>query len=190
MTSEELLQIAETTTAELKTFDYQLNVCMGTGCMSQHSDKVKAALTEEVAKSGKHCHVRQTGCMGLCAAGPLVLVDPSETRYGNVHASDAKDVVDSLGGAPVERLETHLQKYFHGQQHIVLENSGHIDPEKIDEYIARDGYLALVKALTEMTPQAVIEQISKSGLRGRGGGGYPTGLKWGTVAKAFGAQKF
>jgi bidirectional [NiFe] hydrogenase diaphorase subunit len=190
MTSEELLQIAETTAAELKTFDYQLNVCMGTGCMSQHSDKVKAALTEEVAKSGKHCHVRQTGCMGLCAAGPLVLVDPTETRYGNVHEADAKAVVDSLGGAPVERLETHLQKYFHGQQHIVLENSGHIDPEKIDEYIARDGYQALMTALTQMTPQTVIEQISKSGLRGRGGGGYPTGLKWGMVAKAGKGQKY
>jgi bidirectional [NiFe] hydrogenase diaphorase subunit len=190
MTSEELLQIAETNSAELEAFEYQLNVCMGTGCMSQHSDKVKAALTEEVARSGKNCHVRQTGCMGLCAAGPLVLADPSETRYGNVREADAKAVVDSLGGEPVERLETHLEKYFHGQQHIVLENSGHIDPEKIDEYIGRDGYQALMTALTQMNPQTVIEQISKSGLRGRGGGGYPTGLKWGMVAKAGKGQKY
>jgi bidirectional [NiFe] hydrogenase diaphorase subunit len=190
MTSEELLQIAEASTAEHEQFDFQLNVCMGTGCMSQHSDKVKAALTEEVAKSGKHCHVRQTGCMGLCAAGPLVLVEPTETRYGNVHEADAKEVVDSLGGKPLERLETHLDKYFQGQQHIVLENSGHIDPEKIDEYIGRDGYQALMTALTQMDPQTVIEQISKSGLRGRGGGGYPTGLKWGMVAKAGKGQKY
>jgi len=90
----------------------------------------------------------------------------------------------------VERLQTHLDAYFHGQQHIVLENSGRIDPEAIDEYIARDGYQALIAALTEMSPQSVIDQISKSGLRGRGGGGYPTGLKWGTVAKAVGAQKY
>jgi bidirectional [NiFe] hydrogenase diaphorase subunit len=190
MTSEELLQIAEASTAEREQFDFHLNVCMGTGCMSQHSDKVKAALTAEVAKSGKHCHVRQTGCMGLCAAGPLVLVEPAETRYGNVHEADAKDVVDSLGGKPVERLETHLDKYFQGQQHIVLENSGHIDPEKIDEYIGHDGYQALVAALTQMDPQTVIEQISRSGLRGRGGGGYPTGLKWGMVAKAGKGQKY
>ncbi len=190
MTSEELLQIAEANHAEREKYDYELNVCMGTGCMSQHSDKVKAALTDEVAKSGKRCHVRQTGCMGLCAAGPLVLVDPTETRYGNVHEADAKDVVESLGGKTVERLETHLDKYFHGQQHIVLDNSGHIDPEKIDEYIGRDGYQALMTALTQMDPQTVIEQISKSGLRGRGGGGYPTGLKWGMVAKAGKGQKY
>ena len=190
MTSEELIQVAEANKAEREGFDYHVNVCMGTGCLSQHSDKVKAALTEEAAKSGKRCHVRQTGCMGLCAAGPMVLVEPAETRYGNVHEADAKAVIHSLGNKPVERLMPHLDHYFHGQQHIVLENSGHIDPEKIDEYISRDGYQALVKALTQMDPQSVIEQISKSGLRGRGGGGYPTGLKWGTVAKARGAQKY
>jgi len=110
--------------------------------------------------------------------------------YGSVQEGDAKAIVDALGGKPVERLEAHLEKYFHGQEYIVLENSGHIDPENIDEYISRDGYQALMTALTQMTPQAVIEQISKSGLRGRGGGGYPTGLKWGTVAKAHGAQKY
>jgi bidirectional [NiFe] hydrogenase diaphorase subunit len=190
MTSEELQQIAETNVAERKEFDYELNVCMALGCMSQHSDKVKAALTEEVARSGKRCHVRQTGCIGLCAAGPLVRVGPAGPLYGNVHEVDAKAVVHSLGSKPVERLETHLQKYFQGQQPIVLENSGQIDPEKIDEYIGRDGYLALMLVLTQMEPQEVIEKISKSGLRGRGGGGYPTGLKWGTVAKAVGSQKY
>ena len=190
MTSEELLQIAETNIAERKEFDYELNVCTALGCMSQRSDKVKAALVEEVAKSGKRCHVRQTGCIGLCAAGPLVQVGPTGPLYGNVHESDAKDVVHSLGRKPLERLETHLEKYFQGQQPVVLENSGKIDPEKIDEYIGRDGYQALMQALTQMTPQEVVEQISRSGLRGRGGGGYPTGLKWGTVAKAVGTQKY
>ena len=190
MTSEELLQIAETNIAERKEFDYELNVCMALGCMSQRSDKVKTALTEEVARSGKRCHVRQTGCIGLCAAGPLVQVGPTGPLYGGVHETDAKAVVHSLGGKPVERLETHLGKYFQGQQPLVLENSGKIDPEKIDEYIGRDGYQALMLALTQMTSQEVVEQISRSGLRGRGGGGYPTGLKWGTVAKAVGAQKY
>ncbi len=194
MTSEELLQIAETVQAEHANFDYEVNVCMGTGCMSQHSDKLKATLTKEATASGKHCHVRQTGCMGLCAAGPLVLVDPKNSDkdilYGGVHEADSYELIASLDAKPVERLLTRLEHYFDGQQHIVLENSGHIDPEKIDEYIARDGYQALVMALTEMDPQSVIDQISKSGLRGRGGGGYPTGLKWGTVAKAIGPQKY
>jgi bidirectional [NiFe] hydrogenase diaphorase subunit len=190
MTSEELLQIAETTVAERNEFDYELNVCMALGCLSQHSDRVKAALTEEVARSGKRCHVRQTGCLGPCAAGPLVSVGPTGTLYGNVHEADAQVVVESLGGEPVERLQTHLQHYFQGQLPIVLENCGQIDPEKIDEFIGRGGYLALMQVLTQMEPQSVIEQISKSGLRGRGGGGYPTGLKWGTVAKAAGAQKY
>ncbi|HEY0307275.1 MAG TPA: NADH-quinone oxidoreductase subunit NuoF [Acidobacteriaceae bacterium] len=190
MTSEELLQIAETTADKHKKYDYELNVCEGTGCMSQHSDRLHDALTAEAAASGKKCHVRKTGCMGLCAAGPLVLVDPSETLYGGAHEGDAKEIIASLGGKPVEKLQTHLEKYFKGQHHIVLENSGHIDPEKIDEYISHDGYQALMKALTQMDPQTVIEQISKSGLRGRGGGGFPTGLKWGMVAKAKGTQKY
>jgi bidirectional [NiFe] hydrogenase diaphorase subunit len=190
MTSEELQQIAETNVAERHEFDYELNVCMALGCMSQHSDKVKDALTEEVARSGKRCHVRQTGCLGPCAAGPLVSVGPSGTLYGNVQVADAEAVVASLGSEPVERLETHLGHYFQGQHPIVLENSGEIDPEKIDEFIGRGGYLALMQVLTQMDPQAVIEQISRSGLRGRGGGGYPTGLKWSTVAKAVGAQKY
>ncbi len=190
MTSEELQQIAETNVAERKEFDYELNVCMALGCMSQHSDRLKAALAEEVARSGKRCHVRQTGCLGPCAAGPLVSVGPSGTLYGNVHDSDAEAVVESLGGETVKRLQTHLEDYFHGQHPIVLENSGQIDPEKIDEFIGRGGYLALMQVLTQMDPQTVIEHISKSGLRGRGGGGYPTGLKWGTVAKAVGTQKY
>ena len=87
-------------------------------------------------------------------------------------------------------LQCDLRDHFDQQVHVVLENSGHIDPEKIDDYIARDGYQALVKALTEMTPNDVIQQITESGLRGRGGGGYPTGLKWGTVAKAVGDVKY
>jgi bidirectional [NiFe] hydrogenase diaphorase subunit len=199
MTSEELLQIADEVNAERQTSDFEVNVCVALGCLSQHSDKLKDALTAEAAaassRTGKRCHVRGTGCMGLCAAGPLVRVESpaiadTQTLYAGVHESDVKEVIASLGGKPVERLEAHLEQYFCGQNQIVLENSGYIDPEKIDEYIARDGYQALIKALTEMTPLSVIEQISKSGLRGRGGGGYPTGLKWSTVAKAVGAQKY
>ena len=195
MTSEELVQVAETVTAERQAADFEVNVCVALGCLSQHSDKLKDALCAEAVASGRNCRVRGTGCMGLCAAGPLVRVGkPAEaaaqTLYAGVHEADAREVIESLGNKPVERLEAHLDTYFHGQIPIVLENSGYIDPEKIDEYISRDGYQALIHALTEMDPQSVIDQIAKSGLRGRGGGGYPTGLKWSTVAKAVGTQKY
>ena len=190
MTIEELEQIAESVRAENAKFDHEINVCMGTGCLSQHSDKLKDELVKAVEASGKKAFVRRTGCMGLCAAGPLVLVDPEEILYQHVKASDAESVAASLGGEPVAALQCDLREHFDQQVHVVLENSGHIDPEKIDDYIAREGYQALVKALTEMSPNDVIQQITESGLRGRGGGGYPTGLKWGTVAKAGGDLKY
>jgi bidirectional [NiFe] hydrogenase diaphorase subunit len=190
MNIEELEQIADTVRLEKEKFDHEINVCMGTGCLSQHSDQLKDALAAGVNAEGKKCHVRRTGCMGLCAAGPLVLVDPEEILYQHVKAADAPKIAKSLGGKPVAELQCNLREHFDEQVHIVLENSGHIDPEKIDDYIARDGYKALVKALTEMTPAEVIQQIVESGLRGRGGGGYPTGLKWSTVSKAVGDLKY
>jgi bidirectional [NiFe] hydrogenase diaphorase subunit len=190
MTNEELEKIAESVRAERAKYDHEINVCMGTGCLSQHSDKMKEELVKAVEASGKKAFVRRTGCMGLCAAGPLVLIDPEETLYQHVQASDAPRIAASLGGEPVAALQCNLREHFDQQVHVVLENSGHIDPEKIDDYISRDGYKALVKALTEMTPNDVIQQITDSGLRGRGGGGYPTGLKWGTVAKAAGSLKY
>jgi bidirectional [NiFe] hydrogenase diaphorase subunit len=190
MTIEELDQIAESTRAENAKYDQVVNVCMGTGCLSQHSDQLKDALTKEAEVQGKNVMVRRTGCMGLCAAGPLVLVDPDETLYQHMNASYAKAVVGSLGGEPVAELQCDLREHFDQQVHVVLENSGHIDPEKIDDYISREGYRALLTALTDMTPHGVIHQITESGLRGRGGGGYPTGLKWSTVAKASGDVKY
>jgi bidirectional [NiFe] hydrogenase diaphorase subunit len=190
MNIEELEQIAESVRLENAKFDHEINVCMGTGCLSQHSDQLKDALTKAAADAGKKAFVRRTGCMGLCAAGPLVLVDPEEILYQHVEAGHAERLIGSLGGEPIKELQCDLREHFDQQVHVVLENSGHIDPEKIDDYIARDGYKALVTVLTEMTPQDVIKQIMESGLRGRGGGGYPTGLKWGTVAKAVGDVKY
>jgi bidirectional [NiFe] hydrogenase diaphorase subunit len=190
MNIEELDQIKESVRLQNAKFDHEINVCMGTGCLSQHSDQLKDALTKAVATSGKNAFVRRTGCMGLCAAGPLVLIDPEETLYAHMKAEYAGQVVNQLGAEPVQELQCNLREHFDQQVHVVLENSGHVDPEKIDDYIARDGYQALVKALTEMSPQDVIKQITESGLRGRGGGGYPTGLKWGTVAKAVGDLKY
>ena len=190
MNIEELEQIAESTRAEYAKYDHEINVCMGTGCLSQHSDKLKDALAKTVETAGSSAYVRRTGCMGLCAAGPLVLVDPEGTLYQHVKPEHADAIIASLGKEPIAELQCDLREHFDEQVHVVLENSGHIDPEKIDDYIARDGYLALVTALGEMTPGEVIQQITESGLRGRGGGGYPTGLKWSTVAKAGGDLKY
>jgi bidirectional [NiFe] hydrogenase diaphorase subunit len=190
MNIEELEQIAESVRLENAKYDYEVNVCMDLACISQHSDKLKDALVKAAEGSGKKVLVRRTGCMGPCSCGPLVRVDPANTLYEHVNAGHAEAIVSSLGRAPVAALQCDLNEHFDLQTRVVLENAGHINPEKIDDYIARDGYNALLKALTEMTPGDVLQQITESGLRGRGGGGYPTGLKWSTVAKAVGELKY
>src|ERR1039458_8837462 len=190
MTIEELEQIAKTVSQENEKYDFEVNVCMDLACMSQGADRLREALEKAAGASGKKVLVRKTGCMGPCSSGPLVRVDPEEILYHHVKTNHAKAIVDSLGGDPVPTLQCDLNEHFDKQVRVVLENAGHIDPEKIDDYIACDGYKALLTALTEMTPNAVIQQITESGLRGRGGGGYPTGLKWGTVAKAGGDLKY
>jgi len=170
---------------------HDVNVCVAAGCLSLHSDLLKAALEKEAGGDGGRCRVRGTGCMGLCSAGPLVAVEPDRLLYQHVTPADAGDLVRSVGIEPLHRLECRReQAFFQRQTNIVLENSGRIDPEKVEEYIANEGYEALMQALTEMTPAAVIQEVSKSGLRGRGGAGYPTGLKWGTVAKSVGHTKY
>lgn len=184
MTLEELDQIAGSVRAERDKFDYEINVCHGTGCLSQHSDRVKDAIAQAVQPLDWKVLVRRTGCMGLCAAGPLVLVDPEGTLYQHVNTDHAQQIAAGLGSSPVAELQCNLREHFDQQVHVVLENSGRIDPERVEDYIASDGYRALLMALNDMTPQGIIRQITESGLRGRGGGGYPTGLKWGTVAKA------
>jgi len=170
---------------------HEINVCVAAGCLSLHSDVLKQALEKEAVSNGSTCRVRGAGCMGLCSAGPLVSVEPDHLLYERVTPEDAAELIHSVGAEPLRRLECPRdQPFFKRQVNIVLENSGRIDPEKIDEYTANDGYSALTRALTEMTPAAVIQEVSKSGLRGRGGAGYPTGLKWGTVAKSSGHVKY
>ncbi len=190
MNLEELQQIAASVHADNEQFDFEVNVCQGTGCLSQHSDQIMAQLIKVVAEKGAKVHVRKTGCMGLCAAGPLVLVEPENQLLQHVGVQHAESVITHLGKEPEKELQCNLREHFDQQVHVVLENSGRIDPERIDEYIARDGYEGLVKALTEMRPVDVVQQITESGLRGRGGGGYPTGLKWGMVAKAVSETKY
>src|SRR5271165_659735 len=185
---EELKQIAEAEQEAVAPLEHTVRVCVAASCLSSRSGEVKSALESEVKAHGlEHkCKVKGVGCMGLCAAGPLVEVNSAKaTMYQSVVPEDAGAIVESLGKEPVERLVLSTeQPFFLGQKKIVLENSGIIDPERIEDYIAAGGYEAMVTALTTMTPLEVIDEVKKSGLRGRGGAGYPTGLKWSTVQKA------
>jgi (2Fe-2S) ferredoxin len=169
-------------------------VCAGTGCVSNRSLEVRDALENEIRKRGLQDEIQivTTGCNGFCAVGPLMVVQPDGIFYQQVSAKDVPLLVEEhfIKGRPVQKLlykppeaAAPIPKmsdipFFKHQRLIALRNRGLIDPEKIEDYIARDGYQALVKALTEMTPQQIIEVITKSGLRGRGGAGFPTGVKW------------
>ena len=170
-----------------------LLTCGGTGCVASHGTELYEALKKEITEQGAQsdAQVVRTGCFGFCEKGPIVKVLPDETFYVSVKAEDAKEIVAEhvIKGRPVKRLlydksQSHLNtklediSFYQKQFRIVLRNCGVIDPEKIDEYIARDGYAALTKVLTEMTPDQVVEELRKSGLRGRGGAGFPTWLKW------------
>ncbi len=170
-----------------------VRACMAAGCLSLHSDEIKQALEAEVKAQGleNEIEVKGVGCMGLCAAGPLVSVEPEGTLYQQVAADDAPEIIQSVGKKPVARIQTDTTiPFFKSQVKIVLENSGVIDPENLEDYIRAKGYSALDMVLHEMTPAQVIDEIVASGLRGRGGAGYPTGLKWSTVAKAISNVKY
>ncbi len=185
-------------------------ICGGTGCTSSGSKKIQEAFEQNIAAAGLEEEVKlvQTGCFGLCALGPVVIVYPDGTFYSRVTTDDVKEIVEEhlLKRRPVERLvysDTGAEEvveaasvslndtaFYKSQNRVVLRNCGVIDPENIDEYIAMDGYAALGKVLTEMKPEEVIQTVLDSGLRGRGGGGFPTGLKWKFCAPNKAAQKY
>ncbi|MCS6910665.1 MAG: NAD(P)H-dependent oxidoreductase subunit E, partial [Anaerolineales bacterium] len=193
MTFDELEKVALKEIQARQQIPHTIDVCLGTTCLALQGDKLKAALEQEAARHpvGAKCRVRGVGCPGLCALGPLVAIKPDGLLYKTVKPEDAPDIINSLDAEPVARLRCDTeQPFFTRQTKIVLENSGNIDPERLEDYIAAGGYQALLKALTEMTPSEVIDEITRSGLRGRGGAGFPTGLKWRTVAKAAGDRKY
>lgn len=181
-------------------------VCGGTGCASSHSQQIIGQFEKEIRANQlqKEVKVVRTGCFGLCEAGPIVIVYPEGTFYSRVTPGDVQEIVAEhlLKGRQVQRLvyvdrsaeEAHyaLEEigFYKSQKRVALRNCGVIDPENIDEYIAFDGYRALAKALTEMSREAVIDELKRSGLRGRGGGGFPTGLKWEFTYKAQNEQKY
>lgn len=189
---DDLPRVAAEAQAESGTFTHTIHVCVAAGCLSQHSDQVQQGLEHALHEQDKHhCRVKGVGCMGLCSAGPLVSLRPENTLYQHVTPEDAPAIVESLGNEPVARLQCATDRPFFTQQtRIVLANSGEIDPERLEDAIAVGAYQQLSHVLTELSPNQVIEQITRSGLRGRGGAGYPTGLKWSTVAKASGPRKF
>lgn len=192
MTPEEIAKVINTEQETREKYKHHVCVCVAAGCLSSHSDQVKATLEAEVKNQGREqdVQVKGVGCMGLCAAGPLVTIGP-DTLYQEVKPEDSAEIIAGLDGGPIKRLEApSSDPFFTRQVKIVLENCGVIDPDRIEDYIAAGGYGALMNALTEMTPAEVIEEVYKSGLRGRGGAGYPTGLKWSTVSKAGGTQKY
>ncbi|MBR6247799.1 MAG: NADH-quinone oxidoreductase subunit NuoF [Muribaculaceae bacterium] len=173
----------------------QLLCCGGTGCKASKSHEIVDNLKEAIKKHGIESKVEvvTTGCFGFCEKGPIVKIIPDNTFYTQVKPEDAEEIVTThiIGGKRVERLlyvdpkteksvsDSKHMDFYRKQKRIALRNCGLIDPENIDEYIARDGYQALAHCLTERTPEEVIDIIKKSGLRGRGGAGFPTGMKWG-----------
>ena len=175
--------------------ELHMMICGSTGCSSSGSGKLLDKLDELMARDGleEKVAVVKTGCFGLCAEGPIVMVQPGNYMYTQVTPEDIEEIWEChiKGGAPVERLISQNQaEFFSKQKRIALRNCGCINPECIDEYIAFDGYEALSMVLTEMDPEDVIDTIKKSGLRGRGGGGFPAGIKWEAAAKEECAVKY
>lgn len=187
----ELLEIAQQERSRQKSI--RINCCTSTGCRAANSLGVQANLQTAVKEHGlsDRVEVIGVGCMGFCGRGPLVEIEPNNTLYEEVKPEEAASIIDALNGGTAKPIQGDTQHpFFARQMRIVREHSGKIDPERIEEYIAVGGYQSLYKAIYDMTPAQVVEEISKSGLRGRGGGGYPTGLKWATVAKVSGDQKY
>ncbi len=211
-TIEEINQIRKEKRAELDlrvntksdTREKHILVCHGTGCTSSKSPEILKRFREILKeKNIENVRVIQTGCFGLCAKGPIVIIRPEDTFYAMIKPEDCEEIIEKhiQNGEVVERLlckdidGTKVQKldelsFYKKQKRIALKNCGVINPEEIDEYIAFDGYKALERVLIEMTPEEVIETIKQSGLRGRGGAGFPTGKKWELTKNSEGTQKY
>ena len=211
-TIEELHKIREEKRKELDlrvntkadTREKHILVCHGTGCTSSKSPEILNTF-KKILKEKEIGNVRviKTGCFGLCAKGPIVIIRPEDTFYANVKPEDCEEIIQThiIEGGKVERLlakdidGTKVESlddlnFYKKQKRIALKNCGVINPEEIDEYLAFDGYKALEKVLTEMLPEQVIEEIKNSGIRGRGGAGFPTGKKWELTRASEGKQKY
>ena len=202
---EDLLNKQKEAQEKIDSYTCRILVCSGTGCVASGSQKIYDEMVKlcegldnvevSMQKDVPHIGTVKTGCQGLCELGPLVRIEPQHLQYVHVQVDDCKEIVEKtvLKGEPIERLfYKHEEKpcehpedipFLNQQTRIVLEHCGNIDAESIDEYIAAGGFQAVVKAFFEMTPEEVIDEITKSGIRGRGGAGFPMGKKWSQVAR-------
>ncbi len=200
MNREELMAMAQAELDQQQRFRYRILCCMSTPCISSGATAVYEALLDAMKTGQLEAEVEAvaTGCMGPCSRGPLVTIrveGKEDVIYENVTSDLAADIIDKhIRKAPApslnEKILPNTVPFFTKQMKIVLGDSGEVDPEKIESYVARGGYSALGHALREMTPEEVCEEITKSGIRGRGGAGYPSGLKWHMVRKAAGDKKY
>ena len=188
MTVEDLLEKQTEELERQKSLENRILCCTAAGCVSCGADGLRTAIAAEIKNQGREGKVEVcgTGCMGLCSKGPLVLSSADHRLYGNATAADAPALVspNPIDRQPLAARAIDLEApFFTRQTKIVLANSGKVDPEKLADYIAAGGYQSLAKALNDLTPRETVAEVKKSGLRGRGGAGYPTGLKWELVAK-------
>jgi NADH-quinone oxidoreductase subunit F len=188
----DLAQIKSAYDDQTAAYPYQVLICSGAGCVSSNCGEVRDAVNDELFNIGMQDQVllRETGCMGICAAGPVMLILPERTFYTKLTPETARDVIRKhllLGEIPVEHtfydqsLKKHVPciddiDFFKEQVKIALRNCGVIEYDSLDAYISKNGYLAAAKAFTEKSPQEVIDEVKRSGLRGRGGAGFPTGV--------------
>jgi NADH:ubiquinone oxidoreductase subunit F (NADH-binding)/(2Fe-2S) ferredoxin len=190
----DLQTIAEHELDFQRAYKYRINVCCSSGCVHFGAFEVLKAFEEAVKEFGveKECKIARTGCVGTCAVGPAVVIEPGDHLYQNVTPEKVREIVRDhiVLGLPVKEMLYNNDAFFKKQKRLVLRNAGKIDPYRIRDYIAMGGYSALVKCLATMTPQGVIYEVISSGLRGRGGAGFPTGQKWSLVARAHGSPKY
>ena len=185
---------------DIGTEHMQVLICGGTGCKASSSQAISEKITGLIQEKGlsDRVDIVTTGCFGFCEKGPVVKIIPDNTFYTQVKPEDAQEIVNEhiIAGRKVERLlyldpksgqhvsDSKHMDFYRKQKRVALRNCGFIDPENIEEYIARDGYKALADSLLNRTPEEVIDEVKRSGLRGRGGGGFPTGVKWGFARKS------
>ena len=190
----DIQKIAEQEVDFERAYKYRINVCCSSGCVPLGALEVLKAFKDAVKELGvdKECKVARTGCPGTCAVGPAVMIEPGGYLYQNVTPEKAREIVrDHVAlGLPVKDMLYKNEAFYKKQKRLVLRNAGKIDPQRIQDYIAMGGYSAIVKCLATMTPQGVIYEVATSGLRGRGGAGFPTGQKWGLVARAHDKPKY
>ncbi len=190
----DLQRIAENELDFQRAYKYRVNVCCSSGCVPFGALKVLKAFEDAIKELGveKECKVARTGCIGTCSVGPAVLVEPGDYLYQSVKPEMAREIVRDhiVLGLPAKDKLYGNKAFFEKQHRLVLRNAGKIDPSRIQDYIAMGGYSALTRCLATMTPQGVIYEVTTSGLRGRGGAGFPTGQKWGLVARAHNTPKY